>query len=156
VVDPAGIARIQGYVGKGAPVADWEQAVAQARAINGAALTDYSEADWQAFARKLYRENEAGVPVLNYDPAIADLMNNSQAQAVPPDLWFAFDALKNTPCLVVRGESSDILGKGCVEEMQRRKPDLQVAEIANRGHTPMLDEPQAIAAIDSFLAAAQS
>ncbi|MCF7980373.1 MAG: alpha/beta hydrolase [Pseudomonadales bacterium] len=151
VIEAEGISRIQGYVGKGLPVTNWDEAIAQARAINGAALIDYSEEDWWNFARKLYRENEEGVPVLNYDPAIAELMNNSQAKAVPPDLWFAFDALKNTPCLVVRGESSDILSKGCVEEMQRRKSDLQVVEIVNRGHAPMLDEPQALAAVDQFM-----
>ena len=151
VIEAAGIARIQGYVGKGAPVTNWDEAVAQARAINGAALQDYSEQDWRNFTRKLYRENDEGIPVLNYDPAIAVPMNEAQTQAVSPDLWFAFEALKNTACLVVRGETSDILGKACVEEMQRRKPDLQLAEIANRGHTPMLDEPQAIAAIDRFL-----
>ena len=70
---------------------------------------------------------------------------------MPPDLWPAFDALKPLPALVIRGVLSDILHPDCVAEMQSRKPDLAVAEIPNRGHAPILDEPDCIAAIDQFL-----
>jgi hypothetical protein len=38
--------------------------------------------------------------------------------------------------------------------MQREKPGLKVLEVANRGHAPMLDEPECLAAIDEFLGAA--
>jgi len=31
------------------------------------------------------------------------------------------------------------------------KPDMQRALIPNRGHAPLLDEPESLAAIDSFL-----
>jgi hypothetical protein len=37
--------------------------------------------------------------------------------------------------------------------MQREKPDLKVLEVANRGHVPLLDEPECLAAIDEFLKA---
>ncbi|MDH4105223.1 MAG: alpha/beta hydrolase, partial [Gammaproteobacteria bacterium] len=33
-----------------------------------------------------------------------------------------------------------------------RKPDLVRVEVPNRGHVPLLDEPEAVAAIDAFLA----
>jgi hypothetical protein len=39
--------------------------------------------------------------------------------------------------------------------MQREKPDLEVLTVANRGHVPLLDEPECVAAIDQFLAAAR-
>jgi hypothetical protein len=35
--------------------------------------------------------------------------------------------------------------------MQDAKPELQVAEIPNRGHAPLLDEPEARAALEQFL-----
>jgi pimeloyl-ACP methyl ester carboxylesterase len=151
VINPAGLERIKGYVGKSGPVANWEEAVAQAREINGREFPDFDEGDWLRFARALYRENDAGVPVLAYDPAIAKPMAEDQDAAVPLDLWPAFDALKPIPALVVRGALSDILSPDCVVEMQARKPDLQVAEIANRGHAPTLDEPACTAAIERFL-----
>jgi hypothetical protein len=36
--------------------------------------------------------------------------------------------------------------------MASAKVDLRRVTIARRGHPPMLDEPEAVAAIDSFLA----
>jgi len=36
--------------------------------------------------------------------------------------------------------------------MAREKPDLVRVTVAKRGHPPMLDEPDSIAAIESFLA----
>lgn len=151
VIDPAGLARIKGYVGKSGPVRSWAEAVAQTREINGKEFPDYDEDDWLRFTRALYRENAQGVPVLAYDPAIAQPMAENEEAAVPPNLWPAFAALAELPCLVIRGALSDILAPGCVAEMRSRKPDLVVAEIPDRGHAPTLEEPACIAAIDDFL-----
>ena len=153
VVHSAGLARIKGYVGQTAPVRSWEEASERAKDINGHAFPDYTDADWLRFARALYREDDDGTPVLAFDPAISTPMLESTDDAVPPDLWPAFDALAAIPTLVIRGELSDILAPDCVAEMRRRKPDLQVAEIPRRGHAPTLDEPECIAAIDRFLSA---
>lgn len=149
-VDPRGLERIRSYVGKTSPVSNWQEAVAQSRAINGIAFPDFSDSQWQAFTRGLYRDVD-GVPVLAYDPAISQPMDDSDSAAVPPDLWPVFDAMSARPLLVIRGVDSDILAPGCVQEMQRRKPDLQVAEIPHRGHAPTLNESTARSAIDAFL-----
>ena len=151
VVNPAGLERIKGYVGKSGPVANWDDAIAEQQSINGREFPDFSDAQWLGFVKALYRENADGVPVLAYDPAISKPMLEDQDSAVPPDLWPAFDALKPLPTLVIRGELSDILARDCVSEMRSRKPDLVFAEIPNRGHAPILDEPGSIAAIDQFL-----
>lgn len=151
-IDPAGLARIQRYVGKNDPVSSWDEAVAQTREINGPAFPDYDDEEWLAFTRNLYVE-EGGVPVLAYDPAIAAGMADPEdTGAVPPDLWPVFDAASEVPMLVIRGASSDILAAGCVERMRERDPDLAVVEVPRVGHAPMLTEPPALAAIDRFLA----
>jgi hypothetical protein len=36
--------------------------------------------------------------------------------------------------------------------MVREKPDLVHVEVADRGHTPLLNEPRCVAAIDAFVA----
>ena len=149
-IDPAGLARIQDYVGKSGPVSSWDEAVAQQKAINGIAFPDFTEEQWQDFTRGLYREQN-GVPVIAYDPAIAQPMSDQDSGAVPPDLWPVFQAITAIPMLVVRGASSDILAPSCVARMRELNPALQVAEVPNRGHAPMLDEPAARAAIDDFL-----
>ena len=46
---------------------------------------------------------------------------------------------------------SDILSSTTLARMQQEKPDLEVLTVANRGHTPLLDEPECVAALDRFL-----
>jgi pimeloyl-ACP methyl ester carboxylesterase len=149
-LDPRGLARIRGYVGKAQPVRTWEEAVAQARSVNQVAFPDFSDRQWLDFTRGIYQE-EDGVPVLAYDPAIAAPMEEEGSGAIPPNLWPVFESITGIPMLVVRGTLSDILAMSCVEAMLRRKPDLQVAEIPNRGHAPTLTEPASLVAIDAFL-----
>ena len=136
--------------GKSRPVATWDDAIAQAREINAIAFPDFTEAQWEAFTRGIYHE-EAGVPVLSYDPAISQPIDSDEDNAVPPDLWPLFDAITSIPMLVVRGASSDILAPSGVARMRETKPDLQFVEVPQRGHAPTLDEPTARAAIDAFL-----
>lgn len=152
VVDPAGLERIKRYVGKTSEISSWQDAIAETRTINGLAFPDWQDDDWLKFARNLYREKADGTLELAYDPAIAQPMLESEENAVPPDLWPAFAALKDIPTLVVHGVLSDILSSQCVQEMQARKPDLRVAEVPRRGHAPTLDEPEAREAIQQFLA----
>lgn len=150
-IDPAGLARIRGYVGRIPPVADWAAAIAQVRALNADVFPDWNAADWERFTRKLYRDDGHGRPVLAHDPAIAQSIA-ANPDAPPVDLWPAFAALAAIPTLVIRGATSDILAPACVAEMKRRKPDLRAIEVPQRGHAPMLDEPVARAAIHEFLA----
>jgi pimeloyl-ACP methyl ester carboxylesterase len=149
-VDPRGLERIKSYVGKSTPVASWDDAVARAREIAEVAFPDFSDEQWLDFTRGIYRE-EDGVFTLDYDPAISQPLDDDDSGVVPPDLWAVFDAIKSIPMLLIRGESSDILARSCVDGMRSRKADLQVAQIPRRGHAPTLTEPASIAAIDVFL-----
>lgn len=157
VVEASGLARIAGYVGKGVPRASWDEAAAAARASNGDAFPDYADADWIAFARRLYRERDDGMLVLDYDADIAQPFNAGQGNASPttavaPDLWSVFDAMGSTPLLLIRGALSDILSAATVAEMQRRRPDLESVEVPRVGHAPTLDEAEALRAIERFIA----
>jgi pimeloyl-ACP methyl ester carboxylesterase len=146
-VDPCGIARIAGYVGKSAPVADWKDAARQTAAINGVAFPDFTAADWMAMACNTYIQ-DGTVPVLDYDPAIATGLVSGTAT---PDLWPLFDLAARKPILAIRGALSDLLSESVFARMQRHAPDMQTLTVANRGHAPALTEPEALAAIDRFL-----
>jgi pimeloyl-ACP methyl ester carboxylesterase len=149
-VDPKGLARIRGYVGRAEAPAGWDQAAAACRAINGSAFPNETGSEfWLKVARRIFWEPAPGRIVLQYDPAISQVVNTPAV--VPPDLWPLFDALKPIPALVIRGALSDILMVSTVEEMQRRKPDLVVADVPDVGHAPFLTEPAAWSAIRSFL-----
>ena len=102
----------------------------------------------ELFAQRGYRENAAGVPVPDMDPKIADAFKNPSAAA---DMWPLFSMIKGVPLLVIRGALSDLLSAATVARMAREKPELQQVEVANRGHTPLLDEPECLTAIDAFV-----
>ena len=76
----------------------------------------------------------------------------SAPAAAAPDLWPLYAALQPVPTLALRGATSDILSVATFDRMQHEKPDLVRVEVPQRGHTPLLDEPASVAAIDDFLA----
>jgi len=69
-----------------------------------------------------------------------------------PDLWRLFGALKAVPTLVLRGALSRILTPETLARMAQAKPDLIAVTVPGIGHMPLLDEPEALEAIDGFLA----
>jgi pimeloyl-ACP methyl ester carboxylesterase len=147
-VDPAGLERIRGYVGKATPVRSWPEAVARARTVYGSAWPGLSDARWEEIARLSYRANSEGVPEADADPLIAEPLRNTSAAA--PDLWPLWKALARVPMLAIRGAHSDILNVATLERMKREKPDLEVLTVADRGHAPLLDEPECVVALDRF------
>lgn len=155
-LDPAGLARIAAYTGKGGAAKDWAaqdwaEAAERCRATNAQAFPDYGEADWLAFAHRTYRDTPAG-PVPAYDPDIAKPFAAAEG-AAPPDMWAIWDKLQGLPILAIRGGLSDLLAAKTLTQMQARHTDMTALTVAHRGHAPMLDEPEAVAAIDAFLAA---
>jgi pimeloyl-ACP methyl ester carboxylesterase len=146
-VDSRGLARIASYVGKTAPVRDWDEAAEQTAHTNGIAFPDYRAEDWHAMARDVYVQ-EGTTPVLDYDPGIALGVSNG---TTAPNLWPLFEQIGAKPMLVIRGESSDILSAETLTEMTRRLPHIVVQSVAGRGHAPTLSEPEARTAIAEFL-----
>ncbi len=153
-----GLARIGRYTGKGLEVADWAGAADYARYINEAAFPAYGPADWAAFARRVFTEKN-GVPVLDYDPAIAIAFKPPEGEPppAPPELWPLFQGLAFTPdkverpLLLVRGALSDLLAPATADKMRETAPNMAFAEVPDVGHAPMLDEPEALGAIDAWL-----
>lgn len=149
-IDPAGLARIRGYAGQLPAVHTWAEAVMQLQSVYGHAWPGLDPATWLRLARRSYRENSSGNPVLDYDPGVGNALRSAPAQ--PADLWSLWAALGRVPALAIRGELSDILSPATFERMQREKADLVRQTVARRGHVPLLDEPDCLPAIDAFLA----
>ena len=164
-LSPVGLARIAGYTGMASRFDTWDEAVAYARKINEAAFPAYGPEDWDAFARRLFDEQD-GAYVLAYDPdiaapikAAAEAAAKSQAEGgaalAPPDMYPLFRALaKDRPLLLVRGGISDLIDPAIAERMQAAAPSMAYAEVPGVGHAPMLTEPEAWAAIENLLDAA--
>jgi pimeloyl-ACP methyl ester carboxylesterase len=153
VIGPSGLATIMGFLGIEPRAESFEAAAAALERAMGSAFPDLSAKQWLGFARTIYRD-EDGRPRLSYDPRLRQAVEaamQAAKQAAQPDLWGFFDALAGLPILTIRGENSDILSAETLAEMARRRPDMSHVTVANRGHVPFLDEPEALAAIEPFL-----
>jgi len=148
-IGPEGLARIQEYTGRMPPVTSWEEAAQQTKEIYGQWLPDLSDDGYKKLAWRGYRENDDGVPQLDIDVNIGRAVREVGPQKGDP--WVLFDSLKDIPTTLLWGKLSDILTKDIVDKMTGRKPDLEVVPVPNRGHVPLLDEPECVAAIDEFL-----
>jgi pimeloyl-ACP methyl ester carboxylesterase len=147
-LNQAGLDRIRIYVGKGEEFAGWHEAAKAIAGNQSAAFPSYDESAWLAMAQRNCREKDGKI-VFDYDPAIADVFKAGPTPKI--DLWPLFAALAQKPLLVIRGERSELLSAETLEKMKGAAPDAWVAAVTNVGHPPMLDEPEAIAAIDAFL-----
>ena len=153
-LDPAGVERIRGYAGRSPPPQDWIEATAQTRATYEPAWPGLSAARWEALAKRAYSEGPAGSLRPAADPAIGAAMRASSA--APLDLWTQWQMLVDLPVLALRGELSDLLSPSILERMLALKGDLETQVVADRGHVPLLDEPESLHAIDRFLGRAFS
>lgn len=152
-VAPEGLARIAAYSGQPVEIDSWADAAAYAKRINAVAFPHYSDADWDAFARRIFRQGPDGEIGLDYDPDISVPIRAAGAKALVPNLWPMFRRLaRNRPTLLVRGGVSDLLSADIAARMRKAAPDMAYVEVPGIGHAPMLDEPEAKAAIFEFLA----
>lgn len=153
VVNPAGLTRIMGYVGKSKPIRSIDDAIEQLQASNGDAHPVFTRGDWERWANRLYEKNAQGELVLRYDPKISQPLNEDDTAAAPADLWNLFAPMTALPLLTIRGELSDILAEDCIAEMQAQHSSMQQIEVANVGHAPELIEPGVLEAISGFVVA---
>ena len=149
-LDPEGIARVVAGVGKLPVVADRDGAVAATRQNYEHAFPGWDESQWQWFADITYRRRADGRFDLNYDRNIG-VAAREGVSGLRADPWQLFAELRNKPVLLVHGALSDILTNEIVDEMRDVKPDLDVVVVPDRGHAPVLDEPEAQNAILDFL-----
>lgn len=148
VVERDGLMRIGTYIGvePAVPTLD-EVADRMQAAMPGFARVP--QLRWQEETIRHYVQLEGRVG-LTYDPALRQSFDAAMAAPLP-ELWPLFDACAGLPIALIRAEASDVLARSTAEEMCRRRPDLDFAEVADRGHIPFLDEPAAVAVIRHWL-----
>ena len=150
---PVGLERIQSYVGNDTRFRTWDEAAAAIKANQGSAFPNYNHDDWLAMVRRNCREDNGEIR-FDYDMAI--IIPFEAAPTPKIDMWPLFRALGEKPLLVVRGEISDLLSAESLAKMHDAVPDMKSVTVPQTGHAPMLDEPEAEAAIDDFLSAVVS
>lgn len=149
VVERAGLERIFDYVGRNPAARSLDDLAARLpAAMPGFANVPASR--WRQEVERHYLETPEGLRI-NYDPALREAFLAAFDGPVV-DLWPLFDAAQGLPLALVRGANSDLLSRDTAAEMQRRRPDMILAEVPDRAHIPFLDEPEALAAIEAWLA----
>lgn len=151
VIETAGLERIRAHVGKAGSWPTWLHAARALADANRNIYPRYRLADWLAMAKRLDKLTPAGRIVPDYDKNIAEAFRQP-AGSTGVDMWPALEALAAAPMLIVRGARSDVLAAATLEEMAKRLPLAESVTIADTGHAPTLDEPEAAAAIDRLLA----
>lgn len=149
-IDPAGLERIRGYVGKSHSWPTWLHAARFFAETQGDVYPDWTLDNWLGFAKRLCRLTPAGRVVFDYDMKIAEPFK-LPGPVAGFDLWTAYAALKEIPLLVVRGAQSDILASNAAERMREEKPDVDVVTVERTGHAPTLDEPEVQEGIERLL-----
>lgn len=149
-VDAAGLARISGYVGQGRSYPTWVHAARGMAEAHGAAFPDFDLDQWLDLAKRTMVVTQNGRISLDYDMAIAEPFGKP-GNAAPPNLWLAYEALRDVPMLLVRGALSDLLSADTVKQMGARNHAMRVVTVPRVGHAPTLDEPEVRAAIRTLL-----
>ena len=161
VIEPKGLMRIKGYVGKLPQPRSYDEAAEILRRLFSAQFPKLTPEDWLASAHRTFKESK-GQLVPDYDVALAKTLEGVDFEHPLPPLWPQFDALGAVPMLVIRGENSDLLTAETVEAMAARRaatettdarpPSMDVLVVPDQGHAPLLAEAETIARIADFIA----
>ncbi len=147
-LDTRGLEVIMGYLGRN-PTAKTHAEAAAAMPRFFPEFSAVPDSRWREEAAKHYTQTDKGLQI-TYDKHLRDAVAMAGADGAP-DLWPFFDALAGLPLCCIQGANSNLLSDATVAEMRRRRPDMVLGVVPGRGHIPFLDEPEAVAALKTWL-----
>ncbi len=151
VIEPKGLARIKSYVGRLPQPASFHEGADILRRLFGNEFPKLSDDEWVTFARRTFKE--AGNRIVpDYDVRLARILQEVDLDRPVPTLWKEFDALARLPMMVIRGGNSDILSTATVDAMRSRRDQLEVLEVPDQGHAPILAGDTILGRIAAFIA----
>jgi len=138
VTEPQGMARIKSYVGKLPHPRTFEEGADVLRRLMGAQFPNLTAEQWLGAARRTWHFKHGALKPA-YDIGIANALAGIDIERPLSTFWNEFDALADVPMLVIRGANSDILTAATVAEMRARRAAMEVIEVPDEGHAPLLE-----------------
>jgi pimeloyl-ACP methyl ester carboxylesterase len=151
VIEPKGLARIKSYVGKLPQPRSFADGSEILRCLFGAQFPKLTTDDWLAAAERTWKTNNGALEP-TYDVQLAQTMAEIDVERPLPSIWAEFDALARVPVLVIRGGNSDILSAETVAGMKERHAAMEVIEVPDQGHVPVLAGAELLGRIAAFVA----
>jgi pimeloyl-ACP methyl ester carboxylesterase len=149
VVDPKGLIRIRGYIGKLPKPRNYAEAVEILKTLSDRQFPALSDESWMKLARGTWVSKDGKLEPA-YDPALSKGLEALDFEQPLPPLWGLFEALAHAPMLALRGEHSDILGAETLREMGKRHPKFESMTVPGQGHAPLI-EGDVVQRIRAFL-----
>ena len=149
VIEPQGLMRIKGYVGKLPQPTSFEDGALILKRLFDAQFPKLTQDDWRLAARRTFKQVN-GQLLPTYDVRLAETLVSLDPERPPPVLWPQFEALAHVPVLSIRGANSDILSVATVNAMALRHPRVESFEVPDQGHAPLLADEDTINRIAEF------
>jgi pimeloyl-ACP methyl ester carboxylesterase len=135
-IEPIALQRIGDYLGRPARFTSLDEGVRHAAAL-ASSFGPLTDEEWASINTPLLRERD-GAWGFRYDPGIATPFTSAtdeQNAAGEAFLWRSLASIE-TPVLVVRGETSDLLSRETVAQMVEKGQAVTSAEVPGAGHAP--------------------
>jgi pimeloyl-ACP methyl ester carboxylesterase len=150
VIEHRGLMRIKSYVGKSPTPRNFDEGAEILRRLFSQQFPALTPEQWLAWAKRAWRDEKKGMTP-TFDVSIATTLASISAEVPPPPMWPQFDALREMPLLVIRGENSDLLSPETVAAMAARRDAMDALTVEGQGHTPLLDDELTIARVADFI-----
>jgi pimeloyl-ACP methyl ester carboxylesterase len=152
VIEAEGLARIRSYVGKLPVPTSFKEAADILHRPFESQFPRLRDEEWLAFARRTFKQVGTRI-VPDYDPKLSLILQEVDLGRPLAAIWKEFDALARVPLMVIRGANSDLLSAATVKAMRTRRSQLDLVEVADQGHPPLLTDAPTISRIAEFVAA---
>ena len=133
-----GMMRIKSYLGKLPHPHTYQEGAEVLRQLMSEQFPKLTYEQWLGAAQRTWHLKAGGLKPA-YDLGIARALAGVDIDRPMPPLWHEFDALAGVPMLVIRGANSDLLSAETVAAMRARRADMDIIEVADQGHAPLLE-----------------